>query len=295
MQIAVGIPVYNDTIFIEKSVKNCLDMEYDHVVYLDDGSTDNSYEHLMDLTDSYDHIKVLRNKENSVLAASGNRWETVAEECRKFDPDWIMVRATDELLSYNTVSTLKDKISLLDSNGVNMVVFNYIHLWRSEWWHRVDDFWGGHHSISLWKNATGWKFNYGSGIHLGGHRPNHMDVKDVVHNINDVDPRDIVVLHYGMSSHDLLSMKFDYQIKTSLDIGSRAAGMPSYVPSPITWKYINGYKIAHEKGIQLKKVDTKWFNCPIPDEPKPEIQSLYDIINKYSKQVAEEYAKIYGR
>lgn len=296
MRIAVAIPVYNDEIFVERSVNNCLEMEYDHVVYLDDGSTDNSYDKLMSLTREHSHIKVVRNKDNSVMNNIGNRWEMVAEECRKFNPDWIMTRATDEILSYPAKDSLKHNISELEKSGVNMIVFNYIHLWRSEWWYRYDTFWRGHHSLCLWKNNTGWSFNYGSGIHLGGHRPNKLAVKDIVHNINlNEQDKSIVVIHYGMSSHELLARKLDYQINTSLKIGNRAVGMYHGIPHPLHWQHINGYKVAAETNVLFKKVEPFWFNCAIPDVPQPKIESLYEVVAKYNKQRAEEYAQIYGR
>jgi len=295
IKLAVGIPVYNDSVFIERSVQNCIDMGYDYVVYLDDGSTDDSFDRLVELTRGHSHIDILRRKENSVSSNSGNRWEIVAEQCRTVNPDWIMTRATDEVLSHNAKGVLREKIDALNSFGVNMVVFNYIHLWRSEWWYRVDSFWGGHHTICMWKNDTGWKFKFGSGIHLGAHRPNSLEVKNIVHNINGSDSKDIVVVHYGMSSHDLLARKLDYQISTSLKIGKRAAGMSITIPHPSGWQHINGYKAAYEENVNLEKVNQKWFSEPIPDVPAPEIKSLYKVVNKHSVRIADEYAKIYGR
>lgn len=295
MRIAVGIPVYNDSIFLERSVKNCIDMGYDHVVYLNDGSTDGTYEKLMSLTKEHSHIKVLNGKSNSVFSGSGNRWEIVAEECRLFNPDWIMTRAADETLSYPSQKLLKDNLIELDSRGINMIIFDYKDLWRSEWWYRVDSYWGKHQNVCLWKNDTGWKFNYGSGIHLGGHRPNYMSVKDVICNIN-INPSDeIVVIHYGMSSHELLARKLDYQINTSLKIEGRAAGMPSKIPPVRVWGQVNGYKAASEQGIVLEKVRQSWFKDPIPDESRPQIKSLYDVVAKYDLNRAEEYVRIYGR
>jgi glycosyltransferase involved in cell wall biosynthesis len=295
LKIAVGIPVYNDSIFLERSIQNCLDIGYDNVVYLNDGSTDDSYDKLIELTTGYDHIKVINSNKNSVLSASKNRWEVVAEECKKFNPDWIMVRAVDEILSHPAQKLFKNNLYELDETGVNMVVFNYKHLWRSNWWYRADTFWAGHHSISLWKNNTGWKFNYGTGMHIGSHRPNFMTVKDVIRNINLKKEDEIVVIHYGMSSHDLLARKLDYQINTSLKIKKRAVGMPNHVPHPNVWNHFNGYKVAYERNITLEKVKQIWFKDLVPESPKPEIKSLYAIVKKYDLAVAEEYAKIYGR
>jgi glycosyltransferase involved in cell wall biosynthesis len=309
MRIAVGIPAYNESVFIEQSVRNCIDVGYDHVVYLDDGSTDDTYEKLVHYTKDYDHITVIKNKENSVFSNTGNRWEIVVKECAKFNPDWIMVRAADECLSYPAFSRgedlLRRNIEGLDAEGVNMLIFPYVHLWRSPWWYRVDGFWGGCYrggSISAWKNNTGWEFKYGSGIHLGSHRPNSMKVKDISRNINNYNVKEkpikilpIVVLHYGMASHEFIANKLDYQISTAMKIKSRAIGIPAGIPTPRAWNRFNGYKVAYELGLDLKKVESIWYENDIPDVDKPKVESLYNVIAKYNKNRADEYAKIYGR
>jgi glycosyltransferase involved in cell wall biosynthesis len=299
MKIAVGIPVYNEEIFIEQSVQNCIAVGYDYVVYLDDGSTDNSYEKLLNCTKDYPHIKIIRNENNSVLSNNGNRWEIVSEECRKFDPDWIMVRATDECLSYpafkNGPNLLRKNIEYLKSKGVNSLVFSYIDLWRSPYWYRTDGFWGIQRSSrNCWLNTPGWKIDSGSGIHGGRHHPFKFGYKEVISNINFNDSG-LVVLHYGMSSHELLERKFQYQIETSIKIKNRATGVPQKIPHPSSWKSVNGLKVADERNIQFEKVKQIWYKEQIPDVPKPEIRSLYNIILKYDSRIAEEYAKIYGR
>jgi len=308
MKIAVGIPAFNDEIFVEQSIQNCIDVGYDYVVYLDDGSTDKTYEKLMDYTKNYDHIKVIRNKENSVLTNSGNRWEKAATECSKVKPDWIMSRAVDEVLSYpaflNGENLFRKNLEILDASGVNMLVFPHIHLWRSEWWHRIDGYWGGCYDngvISAWKNNIGWGFNSKSGIHLGSHRPTNVRVKAVINEINNKTQttayggKPVVVLHYGMFSHKCLMEKLDYQISTSMQINNRAVGMPSRIPNPKNWHHFNGYKIADEQTCILEKVLQVWYKDAVPNEPRPEIKSLYSVVAKYDQAIADRYATIYGR
>lgn len=308
LKIAVGIPVFNDESFIEQSVNNCLDVGYDYVVYLDDGSTDSTYEKLLYYTKNYDNILVLRNKDNSVSSNGTNRWKTVSLECAKFNPDWITVRAADECLSFPAFNRgqnlFRKNLEYIDSKGFNMVVFPYIHLWRSPFWYRVDGYWGGCRdggSICAWKNHTGWEFNDKSGLHLGSHRPNRLKVESLITHINDsptFDPlsdKPIVVLHYGMSSTKHLSDKLDYQISTSLQLKNRAVGMPDFVPSPRFWNRYNGYKVADERNIILEKVKQLWYEDELPKEEKPAIIPLVSVIAKYDLKVAEEYAELYGR
>lgn len=300
MKIAVGIPVYNDSIFLERSVQNCLDVGYDYVVYLDDGSTDDTYEKLVNLISGYQQFKVIKNDRNTIFSNNGNRWEIVSRECQKANPDWIMVRAADECLSYSAFdkgkNLLRSNLEILNSKGVNAIVFSYVDLWRSKWWYRVDGFWGSHrNSINMWKNSDDWVFEAGAALHKGRHRPIKIgkEIKQANINLNKED--EIVVLHYGMSSHELLARKLDYQISTALKVKDRSFGVPIKIPLPRRWCDYNGYKIAHELGAQLVKVKQVWFKDPIPDNPKPQIKSLYDVILKYDMARAEEYAVIYGR
>ena len=176
-----------------------------------------------------------------------------------------------------------------------MLIFNYMDLWRSEYWYRIDGYWGLRHSKNMWRNDTGWKFNYGSGIHLGGHIPNYMEVPEVSYSVNFKSVNEIVVLHYGMSSYELLCRKLDYQIATSAAIKTRANGVPIQMPHPSNWLNCNGYKVADERGLVLRQVEQRWFKNPLVMQPKPKFKSLYEVVVKYNKPMAEEYAKIYGR
>lgn len=295
MKIAVGIPAFNEEVFVEQSIQNCLEMEYDYVVYLDDGSTDRTYEKLMDLTRDLDHIKVIKDNQNSVVNTKKmGRWETVCRECQKVDPDWIMVRAADEVLSAAAApaatNALRKNLEALHNADFDLVSFQYIDFWRSPYWYRADGFWGIRSSISCWRNDIGWEFKYKSGIHQGAHRPNKFKKHKVkTRNINMTGSYDVVVLHYGMSSDELLERKFKYQLDTVNSIGVRAHGVPNRIPSPVTWNRFNGYKVAHEFDIELRKAKPQWFFDPVPDVSKPKIKSLAPIIEKYDARRAKEY------
>lgn len=301
MKIAVGIPVYNEEMFVKQSVQNCIDVGYDYVVYLDDGSTDHSYELLLEATKPYAHMKVLHRDENTVYTATGNRWQICAEECRKYNPDWIMSRATDECLPFNCFKDgrdlLRKKLQLLGGLGYNYIDFDYVDLWRSKLWYRVDGFWGTRHAVSCWKNKVGWSFNapYGK-IHVGGHRPTKLDVPIKECNINLHSPeKEIVVLHYGMSSKELLERKLRYQLDTVKRIGANAINVPLKVPPIKDWPHCNGYKIGYEFLIEFKKVEQRWFKDEIIDEPLPLITSFEDLLKEYDSSLAEEYDSLVKR
>jgi hypothetical protein len=127
------------------------------------------------------------------------------------------------------------------------------------------------------------------------HRPYDTKVKIVSNNINVKSTNSIVVLHYGLSSHDLLARKLEYHINTAKVIGHRAHGVPQVIPHPKNWAKLNGYKACDERSLILKKVEQCWYKNVVPDVPKPTFESLYNVVAKYNIKMAEEYAKIYGR
>jgi glycosyltransferase involved in cell wall biosynthesis len=306
MRIVLGVPVYNDSIFIDRSIQNALDVGYDDVVYLDDCSTDNSYEKLLEYSKKYRHIHVFSNQCNTVSSGLGNKWKIVSDLCRKFNPDWIMVRAADECLSWPSFKRGQNLLSLyLESlENFTTVSFPYVNLWRSEWWFREDVRSGTSLDYSInescWKNDSGWDFVDKSGVHLGLHKPNvYKNRKYKCTNINlDFKNRRIssipliVILHYGMSSHELIERKLKYYIDIKREVGTRA-NMPSGIPHPKDWGTSNGFKVGYENGIILTKAHQEWFETPIPNVPKPEIKSLAKLIEQYDKGAAEAYRQFY--
>ena len=117
IKVALGIPVYNDILFIDQSVDNALKSGFDYIVYLDDGSNDGTYEKLMSYAVEHKHIEVIRNEHNSILNNGPNRWMIVAEACRKYNPDWIMIRAADQTLSYPLRKSLKKRLNYIYNNS----------------------------------------------------------------------------------------------------------------------------------------------------------------------------------
>ena len=310
MRVVLGTPIYNDVQFIDNHVKNALGVGYDEIVYLDDGSTDGSYEKLCAYANIYPHIHVFKHKVNSVLSNTLNRWQIVSYKCREFEPDWIMVRAVDEILSFKATIAGGDLLRknltiLLQDTDVVMVAFPVVHLWRSPWWFRSDGEWGysamNGVSDSCWRNDSGWEFVRGytrSGIHIGGHRPNkfrngRLIKKDI--NLDKLDVPNIVVLHYGMSDYKLIYNKLRYQFDTANKIGIRAVGVPptSVMPHPSQWKAFNGYKIAYELDLKLTRVYDNWFESKVPEVSRPPMISFYELIKLYNQDMANEYRQLY--
>jgi hypothetical protein len=298
MRIVVGIPVYNDIDHVDRQIDNILKVGYDDVVILDDCSTDGTYERLQDLTKECNNIHIFKNDVNSVEGHTGNRWKQVTDICRDYSPDWVMVRAMDEIFCCSAYrdgdNLLRKNLYVLQNEGANMISFSHVDLWRSEWWYRTDGYWGARVQNqpvnSMWKNDTGWVLLSQSGIHLGAHKPSHFDVPIHSRGIDISNDRSIVILHYGMASPAYLAKTLDYQISTAKSIGGRAAGMPSRVPPPNIWHACNGYKAAYEKDMVLVKVDQKWFDKPVPESEPPVVDdAVFKVLFKYDKKRAEEY------
>lgn len=304
--IALGIPVYNDKEFIAGSIQNALDVGYDHVVYLDDGSTDGSYGLLKEYAKKYDHIHVYRNKINSVNNKRSNRWYDVARKCKQFDTDWIGVRACDERLSYKAFKNGQDLLNkrLMElSDTANLVGLARIDLWRSEYWYRADGFWGQgldmEKNFSFWNNRKKWDWNKDrrkAGFHAGGYHPDYFYGDKVVRPLNLKGNKDIVILHYGLSSHDRIANTLDYQMKTA-DIFKGGVNIVETKDAPPIedWKELNGYKVAHEFGMVLKPIQPEWRKYKMPALRAPRVESLYPTIAKYNKERAIEYKKLFEK
>jgi glycosyltransferase involved in cell wall biosynthesis len=311
MRIVLGTPVYNEINFIDTHLKNALAVGFDEIVYLDDGSTDGTYEKLLEFKNAYDHVHIIRQEDNSVQIRGTNRWMVLSNYCREFDTDWIMVRSADECFSKaafkNGDNLLYKRLEECLENKIDMVGFPFVHLWRSKYWFRSDGEWG--HSAmypvndSCWNNRVDWRFVSPfdkSGMHLGAHRPNYFDGKEKMNKASlhkDLDGSIplIVVLHYGMSSDNLLTKKLDYQMTIADKIGG-GNGLPTTkkMPHPAHWYKYNGYKIGHEITLKLTKIYDKWFDIP-NDIVEPKVKSLYHIIRKHNEIRANEYKELYDK
>ncbi|WP_442879595.1 glycosyltransferase family 2 protein, partial [Bacillus sp. 5001] len=67
--ISIVVPVYNKEPFIERCVQSLVDLEMDHslieAIFVDDVSSDRSYEILQYYDDKYDFIKCIQLEQNS--------------------------------------------------------------------------------------------------------------------------------------------------------------------------------------------------------------------------------------
>lgn len=93
IQLSFCLPVYNVVCFVEQCLQSICkqitnDLRYE-ILFLDDCSTDGSYELLKQLADKYPNVKVLQNERNSGVSFTRN--ELIRKACGKYiwfvDPD----------------------------------------------------------------------------------------------------------------------------------------------------------------------------------------------------------------
>ena len=314
MRIVLGVPLVNELSrgHLHIQVENALKVGYDEIIFLDDGSTDGTWEALKKYETQHDHIHIFKNDQNSVLSKGSNRWMKVAELCSRYEPDWVMHRACDHLLSCSafkhTDNLFRKQLEKYLNEAVTVISVPEVHLWRSEWWYRTDLHWGHaatHDVLSLiWKYNPMYSFSgefKHSGMHAGRHLPNYFGVKSpevrgINADLSSKAPLPIVVLHYGYSSYEKIATKFKWNMKTAQVIGKRALGMPSpdRMPLPETWNQFNGYKAAYELSLELERVPQSWFEEKVPNAPFPEMKSLYDVVYTYDPRIAERYRILFN-
>jgi glycosyltransferase involved in cell wall biosynthesis len=110
MNIVLNITAYNEEPMMAKQLDNALELKcHDHIVVLDDGSTDGTWDILQQYVRKHNNIHVFRNEKNSILFGGENRWKTVLRHAEQFEPTWINNRATDILFSYSAKDKFKWK------------------------------------------------------------------------------------------------------------------------------------------------------------------------------------------
>jgi glycosyltransferase involved in cell wall biosynthesis len=316
--ISLGIPMYNELIKgnLHEALDNALEVGFDDIVILDDGSTDDSWTVLQDYAQKYPHIRIFRNENNSVISRGGNRWKFVVEKIAEKSPDWVVVKSADQIYSHKATiiggDCFRKRLTDFYHKGIELVKLPLAHLWRSRTWYRADDVWGRdiatHSKAPIWRFSAG--FNYSkrekTGAHVGWHQPTYFGygkgrrLKAADINFGeDKTSWDIVILHLGHTTHNKKVLKFKWSMeaaRANTDIGrSILMPPPENMPKVSSWIRYNGYKGFFEFNMVLKKAPSIWFADDTPVEPKPIPESMYSTILEYNKKRAEEYLKIYNK
>lgn len=122
--ISVVIPVYNGEKFLQGCITSIVNQTFAsfEAIFIDDGSTDNSYKILSNNTLSDDRIKVIRQSNQGVTSARRNGVKAAAGK-------WICFVDCDDLLFPETLQILLDEIQM---SGADIVCGN------SSYAHRIE-------------------------------------------------------------------------------------------------------------------------------------------------------------
>jgi len=314
--ISLGIPMYNELIkgHLHETIENALAIGFDDIVILDDGSDDGSWEVLQDYADKYPLIRVYKTDLNSVFNKGKNRWKFIVDRMAEKSPDWIVIRAADQIYSHKATieggDLFRKKLTEFYRRGIEIVRIPLAHLWRSRTWYRADNIWGEalltHSKSPIWRFHPNYSYNGRelTGTHRGWHHPSFWGfgkgrkLKGI--NINGgkgIAEWDIVVLHLGHTTHHNKVLKFRWSMEAAKNnaTNGRSATMPppDKMPPVNRWLQYDGYKGFHEFKIVLKRANPSWFpEGTSLNEPEPELESFYELILEYNKIRAAEYLKL---
>lgn len=318
MRIVLGITMRNEIMYgphVEWQLNDALEMDYDDIVVLDDGSIDGTWDILKEYESKNKRLHVFRNEKNSILDPDGlNRWMVLVGHMATFNPTWMNVRAADQVYSKFYKKNIRNVLHYFLERGTHLILYPLVHLWRSESWYRDDNVWGkdlrNHNKRQVWRFNDAYSYKPKQKIallHKGSHVPADLgfgcEIK--ISKANDyfedafIDGEDkyfpIMVLHYGHTTHEKKVAKFKLSMEQS---GPKySLGMPDSekMPSPSRWLIFNGYKGFHEFDIVLKPAPDLWFDDKYTVGPRPEIESFYDTILEYNKKVASEYRELFDK
>jgi hypothetical protein len=314
MKVILGVTMRNEVEYgphVRWQLDDALEMDYDHIVVLDDGSTDGTWEILQEYANQNKNVSVFRNEKNSILDDKGtNRWASLIGHIATFKPTWVNIRAADQHYSKFYKENMRKVLKYFLDKNAHIINFPLVHLWRSESWYRANSIWGDCPWSQNRKHV--WRFNenysyVGSKrdavLHKGQHFPSKLGINGKVNHANvnaffedaslgkNGKHYPIMILHYGHTTHAKKAKKFEL----SMQQANHSVGMPGpkNMPMPNNWLRYNGYKGFYEFEIELKPCPKIWFGDDFEAGPKPKIESFFTTILKYNKRVAEQYKKMF--
>ncbi|TNF01285.1 MAG: glycosyltransferase [Bacteroidetes bacterium] len=195
MNIVCIVQVYNE--IVTGHLKEFFDENsalFDGIVVYDDGSTDGSYEYCLEKATkvirsaSNDFKKELRHKKQLITEAE----DLGAEFIVSLDADEILVMDREKLESY---------CRWLAESGVDAISVDFINLWRSSNYKRVDSLFDEYKPVKIWKHKPG--SDPYPNIVDKLHQPLHPQyLENIVHR------DDVKLLHTGFSTEERILRKF---------------------------------------------------------------------------------------
>lgn len=178
---------------LERFVHYVKPLVEDLVVY-DDGSTDGSYEYLLQQTPY-----IIRTSKNDFVNERSHK-QLLLQEALKLNPDFILWLDADEVLTANAAEKLQELCKQCDEKQLDAVNMREINLWRSHSWQRMDSLYDQGWFCRLWRVVSGICFKE---TKPGLHQPLFPSTIRTT-----IWAHDLQVLHYGFSSKQRLAYKY---------------------------------------------------------------------------------------
>ena len=166
----------------------------DAMVIYDDGSTDGSYEHMLNNTPY-----VIRGVKNDFDNERTHK-QKLLNEALKLSPDFILWLDADEVLCANTAENLQNLCHYCMQNDFDGVSFQEVNIWRSKTWKRLDSLYDTGWFVRLWRVTP--EISFGQltpGLHQ---QPYPVTLRKIIRVLN------FKVLHYGFSTIKNLAYKY---------------------------------------------------------------------------------------
>jgi len=167
---------------------------FDHVIVYDDGSTDGTLEYCQNITP---HI--IRSSNNNYKNEMRHKKELL-EIATKLDAEYVVSLDADEILLL-TRTELEEKCLLLGASSFNGIRVNFINLWRSFNYKRVDNLFDEYRPIKIWKHDK--SLDPYSDIVDELHQPLHPQ-----YITNIMEDMSISIFHTGFSTEERILRKF---------------------------------------------------------------------------------------
>jgi len=259
------------------NIKNVVD----DIVFLDDGSTDGSYERLLEYTPN-----VIRNTKNAFMHEQFNT-QLLLERALDLFPDLthimnLNIDGTFSPACFKDGEALLHKFCRDYSREWDMFTMREINLWRSSFWWRMDANWRWHKTERIYVKEKGLEIL--DKWHKGLHK---LKLTSQIENTTCISQMkgfgDAVSVHWGFNSKKSVQEKFHRYM--SLE--------PIKIPCPETFFITNVFNMIDEFNVQLAQIAPSWIDedirKTIVEFRRPRAVSYYSDILRYDESKAECY------
>lgn len=166
----------------------------DQIVAYDDGSTDGSYEALLECTSH-----VIKGSKNDFKNEITHK-QRLLEQALQLKPDFLLWLDADEVMTAGAAERLQNLCEQCIANQFDGVAFHELNLWRSNSWRRLDSLYDAGWFVRLWRVTSGIAYtNPKPGLHQVPYPSTLQTIYQTA---------DLQVIHYGFSSPKHLAYKY---------------------------------------------------------------------------------------